>query len=287
MLGTRRKHSKFAITSTKLDNQIFDLNDPEVVNEIKKRNFSLLYHHYLLNNDKNQALLILMEHEKSFANITVVKEIIHTYIYFNDFTTALEYIEKASVKLKCVKPYEFLIKLHLAEKTNSCSDENIFNLLKEGIEAYYDKRLIEFAIEFYNKNCQGCFCLKERLTVLQEIIQTVHYHELSYRDSKFLYKVMPSKAIFLKRMVETNPKIKRKYYLEYANVYGFIKEDISKILQAKFKTWAFEIALFFGWVEEIHRHSMEKFSAPYPLTINRKSKWNCQDKELYRFKDCL
>lgn len=287
MVDTRRKYWKIPMTTTGTDNTLLNFNDLDMVKEAKLKNFSLVYQYFLSKNDKTQALSMLLEYEKSYCNMAVVREIIHTYLYFNDFEGALEYIEKSKLKISYIKHYEYLIKIHLADKNKGCSDDTIFNLVKEGLTAGYDSRFVGILKEFYCKNCKGCLnnCLVEKMTAIQAIIENFHFKNLSYKDSKYLYKMMPGKGIFLKKMVQLNPKIKKKYYLEYAKLYGFNKEDISRILQAKFKIWAVEIALFFGWLEEIHQSSMEKDTAPYPVCLNRKAKWNFKDKDIFRFKD--
>lgn len=295
-MDNRKRCWKYELSTSKLDDEIFDLNDHEVVAELKRKHFYYLYRHYLNLNNKEEALTILFEKERRYFNQSACKEIVHVYLYFNDYKGALEYIEKAKLKVPEPKPYEFLIKIHLLEKNKGFGDEEFFNLVKEGLTMVYDRRFIKIAIEFYKFNCKECIksCFKEKLSILQEIIQSFHYADLKYSDAKFLYYTMPSKALFLKKMVQTNPKINRKFYLEYANIYGFVtpeskqysnKQDITKILKAKFRTCAFKIALFFGWIDESQRHSFEKYLAPYSTTINRKAEWNFDDQNIFHFKD--
>lgn len=147
--------------------------------------------------------------------------------------------------------------------------------------------LITILIEFYSKNCKDeCTdCLKNKLLEIQALIEEKYLLNLTYQELKFLYKSMPTKLPFLRRMVEINPLIKKKYYIEYAKHYGFHKNDIKAILMAKYSTWAAAIALYFGWIDEDMRVSIEKRLSNGPICINGKEKkgWKYNRQRRYHF----
>lgn len=280
-----RTHCKLPLATAPSNNDFLDIKDAEMVQEAKLKNYSLIYYYYLSRHDKTQALNALLEEEKFLCNFAAVKEIVHTYLYFDDYDGALEYVNKCKIKVPCIRAFEYLIKIHLANKSGGCANNIVFELVKEGVIAEYDRRLVEVLIEFYKKNCKECLniCLKDKLETIQQIVISHHYDKLTYEEAKFLYKKMPNKGPFLKKMVQINPKISKKYYLKYADIYGIKKVDISRILSAKFKTWAAEIALFLGWLDESHKLSMEACMAPNLTCLNRKGKWVRKNKKIFRF----
>jgi hypothetical protein len=303
--GTTYKNFPFA--SINSQHELLDLTNEELVAEAKVKHYSLIYHKYLRQNNKEQALNVLFEQEKKYNNLPVVKEIIHTYLYFEDYQGALEYIDKAKVKAECASVYEFLIKIHLEISNEKANDgnselfERIVQIAKDGLEIIFDKRLIVILIEFYfqrihlgqsgdlekvDLSAKNLFKLTDVFESIQDIIEIHHYDTLCYDDAEYLYKMMPKKAVFLKKMVELNPKIKKKYYLEYAEIFGIKKDEILRILRTKFCYWALEIGLFYGWIDESVKASMEKYTDRNNIVFNGDGEWIEGGKnEFFRFKN--
>lgn len=263
--------------------------DEEVYSVLKSKNFALLYQYYLNHNDKDRALAVLLERESKFRSVGVINEILRVLLYFQDYEGALEYISRSKQYTNELLHYEFLIQIHLAPKNSGCKDLTIFSLVKRGLEIRFDRSFIEIMKEYLKNNCGLCFheCLKKRMSELQEIIELNHYHKLNYKDSKFCYSTLPRKDVFLYRMIKTNPYIKKKYYIEYAEIFGIQKEDIINILKARFCNWAADIALFFGWIDENLRISYDKHKSKKPIPLNKTATWKYKKDEIYYFKNIL
>lgn len=248
-----------------------DHNDKEMVEAAKVQNFSFLVHYFRKHGMKNLAINTLLQQRKNSKNMPVIMEIIYTYLYFEDYQGALDYIKHNEFTNNRVKPIEFLIKIHLAIKSAECNDDTVFKLAEDGLRSGYDRRFINILKDFYSANSTKA-CLKEKFLEIQKIIEANYYHLLDYKEAKFLYKMMPRKHIFLKRMVKCNPLIKKKYYVEYANIEGFQREDVIRILTARYRVWAIKIAMYYGWVDEELRIAIEMKFNPLPICINGKAK---------------
>lgn len=285
MMYKLEKARKKAYTFMKSDNKFIDTSDPEIVEEMEKKNPSLLYYIYLKNGEKEKAIELLKKGRRSKHMITQINEIIYAYLYFGDYEGAMEYIESYKGTIPEIIPTESLIKIYLERKNSSCKDNGVFIHAATGIKACFDRRMIEIVIDFYKNACGDCFhtCLAKKFREIEILIMENHYEKLSYDDARYLYKIMPNKAPFLKRMVETNPFIKKKYYFEYANHFGIQKEDIQRILAVRTCPWALVIAIFYGWVDESFKTIFDKDTQKYPLRLNADGDWNWNFDSLINF----
>ncbi|KAM0681236.1 hypothetical protein GINT2_000434 [Glugoides intestinalis] len=279
------KAKKNAFLFIGYSSDIIDTNEPMIVKEMQKKNHSLLYHVYLKNGEKEKALDVLNKEYTSKCSISQIQEIIYTYMYFKDYSGALLYIEGFKGTIPEIIPIEALIKMQIADKKKGCEDDTVFHHAVTGITAFYDKRIIVALKDFYKGACNGCFnaCFMKKLEVLEEIIINNYYEKLTYKEAKNLYKVMLNKAIFLKKMVETNPFIKRRYYFQYANLFGIHKSDILRILAVRACPWAFSIALFYGWVDSSLKTILQDNASIHPVCLNASADWNWDYNKMMTF----
>lgn len=275
----------FCFASSSLE---IDHNDKEMIEAAKTQNFSLLVHYFRKNGMKNLAINTLLQQRKNSKNVPVIMEIIYTYLYFEDYQGALDYIKHNEFTNQRVRPIEFLIKIHLAVKHKKQDKDTVFNLIIEGLKSGYDRRFIKILRDFCFKNRKEV-CLKERFLEIQKIVEANYYHLLDYKEAKFLYKMMPRKHIFLKKMVKSNPLIKKKYFIEYANIEGFQREDVIRILMVKYRMWAIKIAIYYGWVDEDLRIATEIKFNPLPICINGQAReeWFLRKDKHYYFHNKL
>lgn len=263
--GYNRMNFCFVNSSLEIDH-----NDKEMMEAAKTQNFSLLVHYFRRHGMRNLAINTLLQQRKNSKNFPVIVEIIYTYLYFKDCHGALDYIKHNEFTNTRVKHIGFLIKVHLAIKQGEC-DNTVLSLVKEGLRSGYDRSFINILREYCLASRMGD-CLKKQFLEIQAIIEANYYHMLDYKEAKFLYKMMPKKHIFLKKMVKCNPLIKKKYYIEYANIEGFQREDVIRILMARYRVWAVKIAMYHGWVDEDIRIATEMKFSTLPICIYGKTK---------------
>lgn len=267
------------------NSDLIDITDPITKKQIQKKNHSLLYHIYLKSGKKEKSLEVLNKECTPKYGVSQILEIVYTYIYFKDYSAALLYIEEYNGTIPDIIPVEALIKMHLADKTKGCEDDTVFHYAMAGINVFYDRRIIEALKNFYKSTCNGCFeaCFGKKLKELEEVIINNYYEKLTYKEAKYLYKTMLNKAIFLKRMVETNPFIKRRYYFQYANAFGIHKQDILRILAVRACPWAFSIALFYGWVDSSLKTILDDNASVHPICLNASADWNSDFNKIMTF----
>lgn len=268
-----QKYTKKAFMFMKSTNSYIDLSNPEMVKEINKKNPSLLYFLYRENKEKEKAIQVLNQARTSSLAIAQIKEIIHTYIYFQDFEGALNYISTYNGEVPAIIPLECLIRIHLEDKNSKTIMDAVFSHVKNGLLVFYDQALVKIFVDYHLE-----FTDKEasKFTELQEIILKKYHDQLTYNQARYLYRVMPNKLPFLQKMIQSNPFIKRKYYFEYANAYGIHREDIMRILTVKYRTWAMAIALLYGWVDESARTAFDSHIGAPPRLLNGEGDW-CND----------
>lgn len=258
---------------------VIDYEDLDYLNALKTENYSILFYKYMESGNKEMAITTLIEQRKSKNFIAISIEIINTFIYFEDYLGALNFIKYNESTNNLVRPIENLIKISM------CLDQEneVFNLCKNALESKYDRRIIKFLILYYND--KKLDSLRVKLSIIQEIIEKKYIDELSYTEYEYLYKNMPKKDIFLLKMIKINPLIKKRYYLRYAQIYGFIKEDIINIILAKYRKWAMKIALYHGWIEESMRLSIEKYyyADLYCVGMDNDNNWQQNDDSHCRF----
>lgn len=264
----------FANERTKLDYM-----NLKVVNSLKKYNPSLLLQHYRTSGKKEQAINLLLSMRKPNRTIRIIKEIIYTYVYFKDHKGALDYIRHYELTNRCVRPLESLIKIELFNNKTSKSDAVFFDIAQTGLSAGYREDILKALIGFYKEKYGKLFLshLKPKLQILDDIFTEAYLTALSYEESNFLYKVMPCKVKFLKRMVKANPYIKKRYYFEYAAVCGVEKEDIVRILSVCYKEWALRIAFDKGWIDKTIKPVLDEHFSGGPIFINKDSEWSHRD----------
>jgi len=266
--GRNYSRMKFALLSSQTE---IEHTEKEMVEAIKAQNFPLLVSYYRKNGMKNLALNTLLQQRKNNKNIPIIKEIIYTYLYFEDYQGALDYIKFNEYNNKRIKPLEVLIKIHLTDKNKDCGNNVVFLMVKEGLEIGYDRQFVKILAEFYKSNCKPeCMnvCIKTKFLQIQEIIESRYLETFDYNECLFLYRMMPRKHVFLKKMVQMNSLIKKKYFMEYANREGLHREDIVRILSAKYRVWAAKIALHYGWIEKSAEMGIEKRFCQNPICIN-------------------
>lgn len=265
-----------------------DPSNKSTIDGLIKYNPSLLVNYYRKMNMKTEALDTLKKMRKSKWNIPVIHEIINTYLYFGDYKGALEYIKYNEISNRRVKPIEALIKIKLS-LDESDDIEVIFSIVKEALEASYDRRLINFLKELYLKRNIDIKEMKTKFEILQDLITRNHLKELDYNECKYLYNNMPEKIIFLRMMIEKNPLIKKRYYLRYAAIFGVLKEDIVRILSAKYRRWAMRLAMYYGWLNEDIKHAVEVKFEETPICINGSNRkdWTVKENKIYKVSDVI
>ncbi|ELA42504.1 uncharacterized protein VICG_00603 [Vittaforma corneae ATCC 50505] len=272
--GFQKKCAKKAVMFMKSTDNFMKIDDQEIVEALSSKHHSLLYYLYLKSGNKSKALETLQKARTSRFAIAQVKEIIFTYIYFEDFNGALKYIKTYDNLVPEIVPLECLINIHLADKSSNNIDDVVFSYVSKGLETFYDRNLLEIFKEFY-LNSPNKIAFKKRFEDINDTILTLYYNNLTYKEAKYLYKIMPDKLSYLKKMVETNPFIKKKYYFQYANKCGIHKEDIMRILSVKYRTWAMSIALFNGWLDKSAKTAFEIGNKACPKLLNKLGNWNC------------
>lgn len=270
MIG--RKYVKRAFAFMGTNSKFININNQNIVKEMVNKNNSLLYYIYLKSMRKQEALDTIKKKVSSRLRISHIEQCIYAFLYFGDVDGALEHIQIYKDKIPSVIALECLIKIHKLNKKTDCSDTTVFSYVVKGLLAHFDRRLIDALRYFYENNCGNCLkeCLKAKFIQIEEIIMKNYYDTLKYKEARYLYKMMPHKLPFLKKMIECNPFIKKKYYFKYANIYGIHKDDILRILRVKYRPWALEIALMYGWIDESLRSTLEKELWGIPLLINEK-----------------
>lgn len=279
-MSYKNRPSKFedkATTFIRSTDKFININDPEIVNELKNKNHSLLWYLYIKNGEKEKALQVLKDSKYSRFTISNLKMIIYTYIYFKDFEGALEFIKKYKESVVEIIPLECLINIHLIMEKGDKNE--IFTNIIRGMSYFYDKNLLEVLKNMYLSSTDKLE-FKKVYEEVQEIIMNQYYNQLTYKKAKYLYKTMPNKFPFLKKMVKTNPFIKRKYYFQYANIVGINKEDILRILRVKYRNWAMCIALINGWVDETLKIPFEKENKLKVVFLNKNGDWNLSESKL-------
>lgn len=246
--------------------------NPAIIQKMEKFNPSLLLYHYRSQNNKTQAITLLLSLKLKNKILRISEEIVYTYIYFKDYKGALDYLRHYEFTNSRLKYIENMINIH---QLNPKTHEMLYDLMYACLKSKFVKSVIEIFLNFYKLEYKNDFesALKQSLTDLSTLFTESYLSKISYADAKFLYKVMPCKAKFLKRMVKANPYIKRKYYFEYAKAFGIDKTDIVCILSTVYRDWAFRIAFDKKWIVKSMRPVIEKAMMSRPLVINKAGKW--------------
>lgn len=269
-----KRNVKRALAFMGIYNKFINIDNPATLKVIGSKNNALLYHIYFKRMQKQEAIDTLKKKTRFKLQVSHIEQCVYAYLYFNDIDGALAHISQYKDKIPSIVALECLIRIHmqLLKNRKDCSDNTVFSYVIKGLLSHFDRRLVSILRDFYEINCDGCFkeCLKMRFLQIEDIIMKNHYDTLTYKNAKFLYKMMPHKLPFLKKMVECNPFIKKEYYFKYANVYGVNKDDILRILRVKYRPWALEIAMMYGWIDESLRTTLEKDLWGIPLLINEK-----------------
>lgn len=280
--GFPRNYARKAVMFMKSTNKFINIEDSEVVQLLGNRNPSLLYYLYIKSGSKSKALEVLQKTRTSRFAIAQIKEIVFTYVYFEDFEGALEYIKTYKNLVPEIIPLECLINIHLTDKSSENIDDVVFSYVSKGLEAFYDRSLLGIFKEFY-LDSPDKLTFKKRFKEIHDIVLRRYYDNLTYKEAKYLYKIMPDKLPYLKRMVETNPFIKRKYYFQYADKYGIHRKDIMRILSVKYRAWATNIALLNGWLDKSAKTAFEIGNKAVPKLLNKSGNWNCDHSKFMCF----
>lgn len=256
-------------------------DDPKVANKLQVHNPSLLLRHYRTAGKKEQAiglLLSIRRHDKK-ARITIriIKEIVYTYLYFGDYNGALEHIRHYELMCAEVRYIDCMLRIRAEYISGVLEEKRMHELVSESLRFGYNEYAIPALLEFHQRGGCTLDVLHERLTALSEFFVDEYMEGMTYEQLKYLYCVMPGKTKFLKRMVEVNPHIGRRYYREYAKIYGIWREDIMRILEAGYREWALRIAFDKGWIDESLRAVIDRQFMDKPVFINRHGEWSHRD----------
>ncbi len=249
-----------------------DLKNQSVFKMVKSRNPSLLLYFYRVNNKKSQAISFLLN---EFPKTKRVKEeIIYTYLYFKDYKGALDYINFYEFTNKDVKHFKEMINIHYF-LLNPGSLSDLFKMVQNCLATKFIKSILLIFIEqckkIHSENYKSE--LKGYFQKLSSNFDEEFLGNLSYYDAKFLYKIMPDKAKYLKIMVKSNPHIKKKYYIKYARIFGINKEDIVMILTNVYREWAFRIALDKKWFSSSMRSVIRQQFMKDDIFIYKNGNW--------------
>ncbi|KAI4293136.1 hypothetical protein PAPHI01_2410 [Pancytospora philotis] len=247
-----------------------DYRSPEVVAALKAHNPSLLLEHYRRTQQKDRAIQLLLSMRRAGRTVRIAQEIIYTYVFFNDPEGALNYIKHYELTNTGLGPAESLIRLSTARLAPT--DDGQFALLvTSGLEAGYAESLVRMLVErFAGSRC----ALRARLLQIGRVFTEAYVGRLSYGEALYLYRLMPHKARFLRRMVKTNPQIPRKYYFAYARRFGIDRSDILRIVSVRPRRWALRIAYAKGWIEPAMRAAVESLAGPTAVCINQQAEWS-------------
>lgn len=247
----------------------------EEIRCLRKHNPSRLLGHYRRTGQKDQAVSLLFSMRRPGKTIEIAKEIINTYIYFEDYEGALDYIKHYERTSDALLPIECLIRVHLLFGREDSGDD-IFQLVQAGLSSAYTEALVKALVYYHRRRLGTRFLggLKPKLEKLNLLFTDSYTESLRYSEAKFLYRIMPDKARFLKQMVRRNPYIKKKYYLAYARIFGVQRDDISRILTTRCVYWALKIAIRRKWVSHEMRASLERRLGNTPIFINRSGDWS-------------
>lgn len=239
----------FASPSTPLD-----YKNPQVIKNLEAFNRPLLLYYYRRRGEKERAIKLLLTMRKQNTgsqNIRIIEEIVYTYIYFNDYEGAKEYLKYNEISNPYAKHLSVYMDLCTSSEPATCSDPSYLDLVLQGLLYSYHEYFIRLIVDFYKRKCGPCLqvCLKAALDKVYDAITSKYVSSMSYEEAKYLYKTMPQKARFLHRMMETNPSISYKYYKRYAKIYGIKKEDIERMLSVNCSKWVLLIACSKGWID--------------------------------------
>ncbi|KAI5169983.1 hypothetical protein PAEPH01_1149 [Pancytospora epiphaga] len=247
----------------------------EEMQQLMKRNPTYLLEYYRKKGEKDHAISLLFSLRKPGKTTRVSEEIVNTYIYFDDYEGALDYIKHYERVNEAIIPIESLIRVNSLYKMEGDDDE-VFQTVKNGLFIVYNETLMRALVWHYKKKHGVEFqeLLKPKLEDLDESLFGDEYVEaLGYFEARYLYHIMPKKNKFIRQMVKRSPYIKKKYFLAYSKIFGIKKDDISRILSVHCPKWAFKIAFRRGWIDRKMRVSVEKRLAKAPVFINKNGKW--------------
>lgn len=256
------KRTCFEFLNTKFQ---LDLSNKELVDTITSRAYSFLVNFLREKGNKEAALKVLIKAQTKKSVRDYFEEIIYTYLYFNDFEGGLEYIQLNKNPHISFEYLECFIKIILLVNFGKDSLDELYTLVINGLNVHYYRKFIAIFKEYCIEKRIDKIIIKEKFLLIQDLIEKKYIDNFGYSELHFLYKNMPKKDEILKKMIQCNPLIKKRYYFKYALKNGFNQEDITRMLKAKYRKWLMIIAIKNNWItEELKITILKQFNQLLP-----------------------
>ncbi len=235
--------------------QNIDLDNAFTKDMLHKQNLPLLFHVYDKKDLKDKSLKTLIQLRTKTCNLPLIHNIVETYLKYNDFTGCLLYLKTYEIAQKKSQFFEYYVEAKQVCFKGVKNDKKFTEFIIKGLEYKFEKVFLDLIREYSEKYHKGNLGII--LGKINKLFDKKYLEKLDYWELEEIYKLGGNKLV-LEKMVKVNAFIEKKYYLEYAKIYGVLKNDIQFILESVYRDWAFAIAYKNNWINKKMRIVIQK-----------------------------